>query len=88
MGGLFGNGAAGKIINPIGAKPIGRFIDPVGAVAPKSGIGQFIDPVGAIGRKVGGDVGKMIDPSSLLRDETKKTLPPASKDGSSLLTGN
>ena len=76
MGGLFGNGTVGKIINPIGA------------VAPKSGIGQFIDPVGAIGRKVGGDVGKIIDPSSLLRDETKKTPPPASKDGSSLLAGN
>lgn len=74
MGGLFGNGTVGKIINPIGA------------VAPKSGIGQFIDPVGAIGRKVGGDVGKIIDPSSLFTNDTKETPPPKPKAGTSLLT--
>ena len=75
MGGLFSSGAVGKIINPIGA------------IAPKSGIGQALDPAGAIGRKVGGTAGSIIDPGGLLRNETKKTPPPAPKAGSSILTG-
>ena len=75
MGGLFKYGAVGKILNQ------------KGAVAPKSGIGQFLDPAGAIGRKVGGTAGGIIDPASLLRNDTKETPPSKPKAGSSLLRG-
>tara|TARA_R110000822_G_scaffold220774_1_gene354657 strand:+ start:368 stop:607 length:240 start_codon:yes stop_codon:yes gene_type:complete len=74
MGGLFDNGAFGKILNPIGA------------IAPKSGIGQALDPAGAIGRKVGGTAGGIIDPASLFTNDTKETPPPKPKAGTSLLT--
>ncbi len=42
--------------------------NPIGALAPKTGIGQFLDPAGALSRKIGGPVGKLLDPAALLKE--------------------
>ena len=46
----------------------GKVSNPIGAIAPKSGIGQLLDPAGAIGRKVGGTAGQLIDPAGSFRN--------------------
>jgi hypothetical protein len=51
---------------------LGKIINPIGAIAPKSGVGQWLDPAGAIGRKVGGTAGKIIDPAGTVRDMQKQ----------------
>lgn len=50
----------------------GKILNPIGAIAPKKGVGQWLDPAGAIGRKVGGDAGKIIDPTGTIREMQKQ----------------
>ena len=75
MGGLFKYGAVGTMLNQKDAS------------APKSGIKQVLDPAGAIGGKIGGTTGGIIDPASLLRNDTKETPLSKPKPGLSLLRG-
>ena len=74
-----------------------KLLNPIGAIAPKSGIGQWLDPAGAISRKTGQ---RWIDPMNVVNPAPpakaaaaptprKKTSDDSenTKTGSSLLLG-
>lgn len=47
---------------------VGTILNPIGAVAPKSGAGQWLDPAGAIGKMMPSGMRDFADPAGGIRE--------------------